>query len=830
MQELHAGYVSAALWEKVLRKELDPALDWGAVLCGLSHFVIDKELKLAGKIDPVVPILTNLLSRGLPTLPSLFVERTLAQRTGLIQVEEAGKTADTQAFETAFTVDFAGIKAMMEQALCAFTHHANLKAAPGFTLPEFDSEEEAQFFAGPLTQALGPAIQVVERQRPFETVVADNQFKDQRVDFCLEFPDATGDACRGAIIEWDGSGHHHQKPNQRYLDERRDKACRKAGWIPLRFPVAAASSVMQDPDLEKVLVHPYFKRLAENAARPLQADPVGGQVLDLVTTPLAIARIHAVLLQLAQAGKLQLDAPIWRICVVEREYPCASLAAEDFGLWLRHLFDLYAPDRNVPKIEITAVRPKDQQSVQAAVAEASQKPFDVLLDVSVLQRYGTTKDLLPDISAAIQLTLRSGYRRLRKPRLVTADPVEPRVAGEAEEQALAFFLKNIFRKGSFRERQLDIIRRTLRHQSSIALLPTGAGKSLTYQLSALLQNGLVIIIDPIKALMKDQVDNLRALGIDCTAFINSNMEYTERKRVGDAFARGQYKFTFVSPERLLIKEFRKQLSAMGEHFFCFAVVDEVHCVSEWGHDFRTAYLRLGENLRRFCICRNRQIPILALTGTASYEVRDDIQRELQLMGGDAGLIHPKKMGRDELKFKVVPLESARNERSWKDAARVKRNKLPTVLEEIARQPQFCCTFEKLVDPERPGHGTGLVFCPHAGGSHGVGEVRDCIATAYPALEERKLLGIYAGKRKDTEEDHDMVKAQDDFKNGKVTVLACTKAFGMGIDKIIFASPSTSACLSPQSHFTRRSAVRAGTGRRPSATFFTPGGRTNERHP
>lgn len=123
MQELHAGYVSAALWEKILRKGLSADIDWRAILRGLSHFVIDKELQPIGELDPVVAVLDNLLARGLPTLPSLFVEQALASRTGLIKVEKTGK-ADTQAYEVSFTADFVDLRADLERALCVYAHNA----------------------------------------------------------------------------------------------------------------------------------------------------------------------------------------------------------------------------------------------------------------------------------------------------------------------------------------------------------------------------------------------------------------------------------------------------------------------------------------------------------------------------------------------------------------------------------------------------------------------------------------------------------------------------------------------------------------------------------
>ncbi len=364
---------------------------------------------------------------------------------------------------------------------------------------------------------------------------------------------------------------------------------------------------------------------------------------------------------------------------------------------------------------------------------------------------------------------------------LSASPGEP----------LTFFLRNIFRKHEFREKQLEVIERALRHESTIALLPTGAGKSLTYQLAALLSVGLVLVIDPIKSLMKDQVDNLALAGIDNAVFINSTMSARDRDRAGRAMAKGIYKFVFISPERLLIHKFRNKLKSMSPHRFCFSVVDEAHCVSEWGHDFRTAYLRLGSNLRKHCLGEDGEIAIMGLTGTASYEVLDDIQRELQFDGLPERLVTPARFARDELRFSVVPLPEfprvapgTSKEAIARAVGEAKQMHLPSILEDIA---VHCLingvsgrSFLQLVSPAHRDHGAGLIFCPHATGVYGVEEVHELLCKQYP--EGAPLFGKYAGKLQETYGSEEFVQTQNDFKQGRVTVLACTNAFGMGIDK------------------------------------------------
>ena len=167
------------------------------------------------------------------------------------------------------------------------------------------------------------------------------------------------------------------------------------------------------------------------------------------------------------------------------------------------------------------------------------------------------------------------------------------------------------------------------------MLPTGGGKSLTYQISALLQPGITMVIDPLKSLMKDQYDGLISSGIDCIAYINSSLSREEKKRNEILLESSQLLFVFLSPERLSIASFRERLRNMHEYnvYFSYGVIDEVHCVSEWGHDFRFSYLHLGRNLYNYVRAKEGEISLFGLTATASFDVLADVERELS--GNDA---------------------------------------------------------------------------------------------------------------------------------------------------------------------------------------------------
>ncbi len=195
----------------------------------------------------------------------------------------------------------------------------------------------------------------------------------------------------------------------------------------------------------------------------------------------------------------------------------------------------------------------------------------------------------------------------------------------------------------------------------IGLLPTGGGKSLTYQLAGMMQPGTTIVIDPIRSLMIDQYNGLKEIGIDKCEFINSTLSTAERNyNQHNLLAKGQLQFLFVSPERFVIDEFRKALdnATKDGHCFAYAVIDEVHCVSEWGHDFRTPYLNLGDNTQKFCLTYSGStIPLFGLTATASFDVLADIERELNIKEDDGNaIVRFENSIRDEINYiiKEVP--------------------------------------------------------------------------------------------------------------------------------------------------------------------------------
>ena len=188
-------------------------------------------------------------------------------------------------------------------------------------------------------------------------------------------------------------------------------------------------------------------------------------------------------------------------------------------------------------------------------------------------------------------------------------------------------LKIYFGYDNFRPLQAEIVQSVLEGRDTLALMPTGGGKSLCFQVPTMAMNGLCLVITPLIALMKDQVENLRQQDIRAAA-IYTGMSYEQQKTALDNCMWGPYHFLYVSPERLESEEFRERLSHLP---ICLIAVDEAHCISQWGYDFRPSYLKIAEIrevIRRETKGERREVPILALTATATPDVVDDIQERL----------------------------------------------------------------------------------------------------------------------------------------------------------------------------------------------------------
>lgn len=351
---------------------------------------------------------------------------------------------------------------------------------------------------------------------------------------------------------------------------------------------------------------------------------------------------------------------------------------------------------------------------------------------------------------------------------------------EGLRDGLDIILRHLFGFDRYREGQRDAISHALAGMDACVLLPTGAGKSLIYQVAGLLRPGITLIVDPLVSLVDDQERRLRQDGVDrVTALTSARLSSREiRDQAYEAVSDGDSLVIFLTPERLQIQAFRDALGrAAVERSVGLAVIDEAHCVSEWGHDFRTAYLRVGRNIRLLSRGNDdREPPLIALTGTASPAVLRDVLVELEHADRPMAVLRPDSFDRPNLSYQVL----AGPQSDWEsrlDAA---------LVAEIPRS--LHCDPADLSRLHGDQTLSGIVFVPHTNGTYGVQAVRKHVrkALASSGAPEGEIVGIYSGGApRDIQRakwDQEKAKQADAFKENRCATLVATKAFGMGIDK------------------------------------------------
>jgi len=286
-------------------------------------------------------------------------------------------------------------------------------------------------------------------------------------------------------------------------------------------------------------------------------------------------------------------------------------------------------------------------------------------------------------------------------------------------------LKKYFGYDSFKEKQEDIINSILSEKDTIGIMPTGGGKSICYQIPALILEGITLVVSPLISLMQDQVDSLNSLGISAV-YINSTLSFNDMMDVYECINRGDYKIIYVTPERFESIEFIERIKSEN---IAHIAIDEAHCISQWGHDFRKSYLNIPSFIKKIT-----QKPIIsAFTATATPKVKNDIIKNLNFSPN----VFISGFDRKNLKFSTVKGENS-------------------------------LSYIKKYLKEHKDEG-GIIYA----------STRKEVDSIHSELLQRNYK---AGKYHAGMSDKDRHKNQDDFINDQLTIMVATNAFGMGIDK------------------------------------------------
>ncbi|CAM3235434.1 RecQ family ATP-dependent DNA helicase [Brevibacillus invocatus] len=282
---------------------------------------------------------------------------------------------------------------------------------------------------------------------------------------------------------------------------------------------------------------------------------------------------------------------------------------------------------------------------------------------------------------------------------------------------------------SFRPGQLEVIQYVMRGESVLGMLATGGGKSITYQLPAMLLPGITVVISPLISLMMDQVQQLRAIRRIPATYLNSTLDQRDAREILREIERGTYKLLYISPEKLQQPYIQTVLRRVG---VALIAVDEAHCISQWGHDFRTDYLRLPEVIEKL-----GKPPVLAVTATATSAVQKEI---CELLGIKPEHIVQQPLNRDNIAIERIAVPG-----------------------ESERRLQVLQLMDRLTGP-------GIVYCSTR-------QAVDVLVASYQLEGKRSVHGYHGGMNS---MERMMIQAQ--FLAGELEIIVATNAFGMGIDK------------------------------------------------
>ena len=563
------------------------------------------------------------------------------------------------------------------------------------------------------------------------------------------------------VIEIDGSQHQ----NSSSPDNERDQMLDKVSIEVVRIPTTEIDQG-HGTNLERV-----------RALWPTLSEVSDKRIADAVMVPPSIHRLVIALLDAVDAGFL--SGPTW-IIEVEGEPDVAPSLLWPYVRLFKAMDRLWGP--SVMPEEILLKTKHGWVRFDTGISEppTAWQPQDAEKHLIIrLQPHLTALDKLERPSGDTpEIVVRSA----RLPVVVGDDLFEPAMRSDLDgvdtqdfESALTEVLQAVFAKEGFRAGQLTALIEVMGGRDCTVLLPTGGGKSLIYQMAGICKPGRTIVVDPLIALIEDQQRGLAEHGIDkVVGFSRFQVAQGRLDALLRQVTSGDALFIFVAPERFQRRRFRDSIKALTQATpINLAVIDEAHCVSEWGHQFRTAYLTLGKVLRE--VCRDAcdlSPPLLALTGTASRAVLKDVLTQLAIStDSENSIVRPAHFDRPEL---VMETRLCSPDDS------------PAVLTgSLRRLPaEFGLPATEFFRPRADRTSSGLIFCPHVSGQHGIVELRGITAGIVgfePAIysggspKELGCPGSSDWERKKRE-------SAESFKSNRIPLMVSTNAFGMGIDK------------------------------------------------
>lgn len=573
--------------------------------------------------------------------------------------------------------------------------------------------------------------QLIIPEAPLAEIIEKDaeSWKGQAVDFYLP--------AAGLVIEIDGI-QHQTDPEQKKLDAKRDHALKAVGVHTTRIPVESLRERNRDFQDKMKEILEILEGSKEIQQIRQQEDT---EEMKLRCRYEAVIRYQYLLLELLQHDVITFRQKHWVFNIADNDLDAFSLAFQDLFLWFRNLYQLKGLSFAEPDVCL------------------NEHP-------GTLQLRCLLKEQPDDRPVTCPTVFNSPWIGKDYYHVASAEPIDYEIPWPSEDssdrgEALKFFLRQLFmrydaetgeyiRYDHFNQGQWPILVNILCRNRTIGILPTGGGKSLCYQLAAMLQPGITVVVCPINSLQMDQQRNLEQTGITRAAYIASTQESNEKHEVIANLGLARYQFVWISPERFQSRAFRDSLRVINTHHtIAYAVIDEVHCLSEWGHDFRTSYLTLIDSITHIC----PGAAIVGLTATATQDVLNDLKAEFGVDG--TAIRSLPTLERSNLTFRVINTNNKMSE-----------------LIKILKQHHYG---ETGADPD-----SGLVF----GLTRDNSDDPDADGYSVAALIREKFpvnssqIGVYHSKIGNSKK----VSVQNAFLDNQLRLLSTTKAFGMGVNK------------------------------------------------
>jgi len=674
------------------------------------NFVIQNADFKNQKTQSSLAVLNNVFQRGFPTLPSKFLK------------EQFGDPEDRE--DVAYFLDSSDIN--WDRTIKGGNETNPARVFYNEVLPSLLGDKNAKTFIPEFP--LGQIIYGLDEDKA-----------DYRVDFYSPL--------YGVVIEIDGSQHITDK-SQLAKDFDRDEILTANLIKVIRIPARKADNLFE--------AKPYLTGLRMKRKCLIKED---SRCSSLIEKKYLIAiRVQMLLIKLLESGKIDDNTimSFWTPDSIDKgDFELAiSKSVDDFYRWMSNVSNLFGEHIVAKKIGIIVCDSEEELS----------KSEGIKINISIERLYSETKN--DDV-----IYIRNDYFEYKNSIEIerdeysyfknycffqTTDDFSFSLSEKKHKDNLEFLLTNLSQDyDGFRENQFEIIIECLNNTSAIGILPTGAGKSLCYQIVSLLIPGFTIVVSPLQLLMVDQYQSIqRHFGITNHAYINA-----ETKRGMFLFENKQSLLTIVSPERFFNDNFTRLLKKNSKDIH-FVVIDEAHCLSEWGHDFRTSYLCLSHNLKNYL---SKNTYLMALTGTASHRVFDDIDVEFSLFKNKkTKAIFAKDMERPNLSVNVVEAENLSEKYQF-------------------LKGEIYDTLHKKNDDKT------LVFTKLKKGASWKKYESSCIFLVQEIKEELQydkeadlgMISFFAGGDELTSEEKNATLRE--FRDGSCKIMFATKAFGMGVD-------------------------------------------------